>query len=105
MKLLNPLLATRPRFTLLLLRLVLGFLFFVHGSQLVFGWFGGFGLGGAFCGFPGEVAITAFLAYLAGFFSFFCGVPPLFGFWVRVPPSRGPAADGVSLFCVHLPRA
>ena len=44
MKFLNPLFATQPRFTLFLLRVALGFIFFVHGSQLVFGWFGGYGL-------------------------------------------------------------
>jgi len=32
---------TEPDYTLTLSRLVLGFLFFVHGSQLMLGWFGG----------------------------------------------------------------
>ena len=30
--------------SLLLLRIVLGIVFFVHGSQKVFGWFGGSGI-------------------------------------------------------------
>jgi putative oxidoreductase len=67
MKFLNPLFATQPRFTLFLLRLVLGFLFFAHGSQLVFGWFGGYGLSASISAFTEKMAIPAMLAYLAVF--------------------------------------
>ena len=84
MQLLNPLFATRPRFTLLLLRLVLGFLSFVHGSQLVFGWFGGYGLGGSINAFTEKMAIPAFLAYLAVFSQFFGGLALIFGFVTRI---------------------
>ncbi len=103
MQLLNPLFATRPRFTLLLLRLVLGFLSFVHGSQLVFGWFGGYGLGGSINAFTEKMAIPAFLAYLAVFSQFFGGLALIFGFVTRIA-ALGIAVDMVvAIFLVHLP--
>jgi putative oxidoreductase len=103
MKSLNPLFATQPRFTQLLLRLVLGFLFFVHGSQLVFGWFGGYGLGGNINAFTEKMAIPAFLAYLAVFSLFFGGLALIFGFATRIA-ALGIAVDMiVAIFLVHLP--
>src|SRR6266446_7687142 len=103
MQLLNPLFATRPRFTLLLLRLVFGFLSFVHGSQLVFGWFGGYGLGGSIGAFTEKMAIPAFLAYLAVFSQFLGGLALIFGFMTRIA-ALGIAVDMiVAIFLVHLP--
>jgi putative oxidoreductase len=103
MKMLNPLFATRPRFTLLLLRVVLGFLFFMHGSQLVFGWFGGFGLSASINAFTEKMAMPVFLAYLAVFSEFFGGLALIFGFATRIA-ALGIAADMIiAIFLVHLP--
>jgi putative oxidoreductase len=103
MKFLKPLFATQPRFTLLLLRLVLGFLFLVHGSQLVFGWFGGFGLSSSVSAFTEKMGIPAFLAYLAVFSQFMGGLALIFGFMTRIA-ALGIAADMiVAIFLVHLP--
>jgi putative oxidoreductase len=44
-------------------RLVLGFLFFVHGSQLMLGWFGGFGLSGSMHFFTQQLGIPAAFAF------------------------------------------
>lgn len=38
--------ATSPEWTLLLLRLTLGFVIFPHGAQKLLGWFGGYGFKG-----------------------------------------------------------
>src|SRR5690348_9824208 len=84
MNMLNPLFATQPRVTLLLLRVVLGFLFFMHGSQLVFGWFGGFGLSPSINAFTEKMAIPVFLSYLAVFWEFFGGLALIFGFATRI---------------------
>jgi putative oxidoreductase len=103
MNMLKPLLATQPRFTLLLLRVVLGFLFFMHGSQLVFGWFGGYGLGGSINAFTEKMAIPALLAYLAVFSLFFGGLALILGFATRIA-ALGIAVDMiVAVFLVHLP--
>src|SRR5258708_27497765 len=101
----NPLVATQPRFTLFLLRLVLGFLFFVHGSQLVFGWFGGYGLGGSIGAFTEKMAIPAFLAYLPVFSQFLGGLPLLFGFITRIAALGIAVAYIFATFLVHLPNA
>jgi putative oxidoreductase len=43
---LRKLLSTPNDFTLTLIRLVLGIVFFAHGAQKMLGWFGGFGFHG-----------------------------------------------------------
>ncbi len=48
----------------LVLRLLLGIVFFPHGAQKVFGWFGGHGFAGTMDGFM-KMGIPAFLAFLA----------------------------------------
>ncbi len=45
-----------------ILRLVLGVVFFAHGAQKVLGWFGGFGLVGTMGFFTGTMYIPAPLA-------------------------------------------
>lgn len=86
---------------LLLLRAVLGIIFIAHGSQKLFGWFGGPGIEGT-VGFMAGMGIPAFFAYLAIFTEFFGGLAVLFGLLTR------PAALGlfvtmlVAIFKVHL---
>jgi len=41
------LLATSPTWAITAVRVALGVIFFAHGSQKVFGWFGGYGMIGA----------------------------------------------------------
>lgn len=49
----------------LVLRLLLGIVFFPHGAQKVFGWFGGFGFSATMDVFTTKMGIPAFLAFLA----------------------------------------
>jgi putative oxidoreductase len=51
---------------LLLIRLVLGLVFFVHGASKVFGWFGGPGLKG-FVGYVTSLGMPAVTGYLVAF--------------------------------------
>jgi putative oxidoreductase len=61
---LKMLVKTETDYALTLSRLVLGSLFFVHGSQLMLGWFGGFGLNGSMHFFTQQLGIPAVFAFL-----------------------------------------
>ena len=50
---------------LLVLRVLLGVVFFPHGMQKLFGWFGGPGFSGMMDMFTTKMAIPAFFAFLA----------------------------------------
>src|SRR5260370_13460918 len=68
---LNKLFRTDADYALMLARVVLGALFFIHGDQLMLGWFGGYGLNGTLQFFTQHLGIPAafgFLAICAGFF-------------------------------------
>jgi len=59
------LLATDDSAATAILRLVLGLVFFVHGAQKVFGWFGGSGFTGTMGFFTASMHIPPPLAFLA----------------------------------------
>jgi len=71
---LKMLVKTETDYLLTLARLVLGFLFFAHGSQLMLGWFGGFGLGGSMQFFTQQLGIPAAFAFLGIAGQFFGGI-------------------------------
>jgi putative oxidoreductase len=56
---------TSNDFTLTILRVVLGSVFFAHGAQKVLGWFGGKGIDDSVAAFTQFLGIPAPLAYLA----------------------------------------
>ncbi len=85
------LLATGDDKTLTLMRLVLGIVFFLHGSQKMFGWFGGFGFSGTMHMFTGMLHIPAPFAFLAIAAEFFGGLGLIVGLLTRI------AAFGVSV--------
>src|SRR5271169_494882 len=60
-------------------RVVLGFLFFIHGSQLMLGWFGGYGLRGSMQFFTHQLGVPAVFAFLAISGQFFCGLMLIVG--------------------------
>jgi putative oxidoreductase len=62
---LKKIIATQDDTALLILRLLLGIVFFPHGMQKVFGWFGGLGFSGAMDAFTVKMGIPAFFAFLA----------------------------------------
>src|SRR5260370_16999294 len=69
-----------------ILRLVLGVVFFAHGAQKTFGWFGGFGFSGTMAFFTGTMHIPALLAFLAIAAEFFGGLGLILGFLTRIAP-------------------
>jgi len=59
------LMATQPRVSLLLLRLMLGAVMFPHGAQKVLGWWGGNGLNATIQGFTTHMGIPLVFAWLS----------------------------------------
>ena len=77
------LLSTPNDFTLTLIRLVLGIVFFAHGAQKMLGWFGGYGFHGTMGSFTG-MGIPAPLAFLAICAEFFGGLGLIVGLLSRI---------------------
>ena len=65
MKALNFLFKIDNNVSTLLLRLLLGVVFFPHGAQMALGWFGGYGFSGTMGFFTGTLHIPAPFAFLA----------------------------------------
>src|SRR5438105_15544615 len=78
------LLATDDNTATLILRLVLGIVFFAHGAQKMFGWFGGWGYSATMNVFTGMMHIPASLAFLAIAAEFFGGLGLILGFLTRI---------------------
>jgi len=78
------LLATTNDNTLTLMRLVLGAVFFLHGSQKMLGWFGGFGFSGTMNFFTSQMHIPAVFAFLAICAEFFGSLGLIVGLLARV---------------------
>ena len=73
------LIQTKSDYTVALARWVLGFLLFVHGSQLMLGWFGGSGFAGPMAFFTQQLGIPAPFAFISICGQFFGGVLLLLG--------------------------
>lgn len=89
MDVMDMLLGTFGSRPLLIVRVVLGVIFFAHGAQKVFGWFGGPGLRGVIAYFKQALGVPAPLTVLAALTEFLGGVAMIVGFLVR------PAAVGL----------
>jgi putative oxidoreductase len=88
MDVVDAVLATYPSWSHLVVRLALGAVFFAHGGQKVFGWFGGGGLRGTIAGFRG-MGIPPAASALDAFVEFLGAVAMIVGLLVR------PAAVGL----------
>ena len=80
---------TYPSWSLLIVRVVLGVVFFGHGAQKMFGWFGGYGLKGTIGYFQQALRIPPWLTVLCALTECFGGLAVLVGFLSR------PAALGL----------
>ncbi len=86
---------------LFLVRLMVGIVFFAHGSQKVLGWFGGHGLAATVAGM-GSMGIPAPLAYLAAFTEFLGGLGLIFGVLPRLSALGILVVMAVAVLKVHL---
>src|SRR3979411_3055655 len=75
--------ATDDSTATVILRFVLGVVFFAHGAQKMLGWFGGYGFSGTMAYFTGPAHIPPVLAFLAIAAEFFGGLGLMFGFLTR----------------------
>jgi putative oxidoreductase len=78
------LLSTSDDWTLTLLRLFLGVIFFAHGAQKALGWFGGYGFSGTMGFFTNMMHIPAPFAFLAICAEFLGGIGLILGLLGRV---------------------
>jgi putative oxidoreductase len=88
------LLATPDDWTITILRLVLGVIFFAHGAQKAIGWFGGDGFSGTMGWFTQQMHIPSVFAFLAICAEFLGGIGLILGALGRV------AAFGIA--CIML---
>lgn len=95
--------ATQNDFTLTILRLTMGVVFFAHGAQKMLGWFGGFGFKGTMGFFTQQMHIPAPLALLAIFAEFFGGIGLILGFLGRIAAFGISVNMCVAILMVHLP--
>ncbi|MDX9670239.1 MULTISPECIES: DoxX family protein [unclassified Pseudomonas] len=101
--LINKVLFTRAGYGLTILRIAVGVIFAAHGSQKLFGLFGGYGLAGT-AQYMESLGLTPgyVMAILSGGTEFFAGLALIIGLLVR------PAALGltflslVAIFSVHI---
>ena len=102
-KLIQTVLATRAGYGLTVLRVFVGIIFAAHGSQKLFGWFGGGGLAGT-AQWMESIGLVpgTLMALLSGGTEFFGGLALIIGLLAR------PAALGLSftllvaIFSVHI---
>lgn len=96
------LLATPNDAVLTLMRLVLGVVFFAHGSQKMLGWFGGYGFTGTMGFFTSALHLPAPIAILPIAAEFFGSIGLILGLLTRIA-AFGIAMDMlVAVFMVHL---
>jgi putative oxidoreductase len=95
------LLATPNDPVLTLLRLVLGVVYFAHGSQKALGWFGGYGFTGTMGFFTHMMHIPALFAFLAIMAEFLGGLGLIVGLLGRVAAFGITCNMLVAIFMVH----
>jgi putative oxidoreductase len=94
---------TNDAIVALVLRLVLGVIFFPHGMQKLFGWFGGYGFSGSLGWFTGTMGIPALFAVLVILAEGLGSLGLLTGFLTRLS-ALGIALTMIgAILMVHLP--
>ncbi len=99
----NKLLKTDDDTASLIMRVLLGVVFFPHGAQKLLGWFGGHGFTGTMDSFTGRMGIPVILAFLAIMAESLGAVALITGFLTRVAALGIAANMVVAVFMVHLP--
>lgn len=99
---LKKLLATTDDLALLVLRLVLGGVFFIHGAQKALGWFGGHGLSGTLNFFTQNMGMSMLVAVLVVAAEFLGAIGLIVGFLTRLAAAGIFAVMVGAIAMVHL---
>jgi putative oxidoreductase len=94
--------ATSPSWAIAVVRVTLGVIFFAHGAQKVFGWFGGYGLKGT-TGYFVSIGLPLPMAYAACFLELLGGVGLLLGLFTRLAALAIIAMMAGAIAKVHWP--
>jgi putative oxidoreductase len=95
------LMSTTDDFTVTILRLLLGVVFFAHGAQKALGWFGGFGFAGTMGFFTQKMNIPAPFAVLAIAAEFLGSLGLLVGLLSRIAAFGIACNMFVAVYMVH----
>lgn len=93
---------TTDDYSLTVLRLVLGVIFFAHGAQKALGWFGGYGYTGTMGFFTKQMGIPAPFAFLAIAAEFLGGLGLILGLLGRIAAFGIISNMVVAVSMVHL---
>ncbi len=85
----------------LVLRVLLGIVFFPHGAQKVLGWFGGHGFTGTMNSFTGSLGIPAVFAFLAIMAEFLGALGLIVGLLTRVAAFGIACVMAVAVYMLH----
>ena len=99
----NKILKTDEDTASLIMRVLLGVVFFPHGAQKLLGWFGGHGFTGTMNSFTDNMGIPVILAFLAIMAESLGAVALITGFLTRVAAFGIATNMVVAVFMVHLP--
>lgn len=99
---LKKLIQTEKDITSLILRVLIGIVFFPHGAQKVLGWFGGYGFSGTMGFFTEKLGIPAIFAFLAITAEFLGSLALVFGFLTRIAAFGIACVMIVAVFMLHL---
>ena len=100
---LRKILITSNDWTQTLLRLVMGVVFFAHGSQKALGWFGGYGFSATMGFFTQTMHIPAVFAFLAVCAEFLGGIGLILGALGRIAAFGIACNMIVAVLLVHAP--
>jgi putative oxidoreductase len=98
---LKRLMSTGDDVSLTILRVILGVVFFAHGSQKMLGWFGGFGFQGTMGAFT-HMGMPTPVAFLIICTEFFGGLGLIFGLLTRIPALGITGLMIGAIFMVHI---
>jgi putative oxidoreductase len=97
------LLSTQDDIAPLVMRVMLGSVFFPHGAQKVLGWFGGYGLTGTLNFFTETMGVPLIVALLVIAAEFLGALGLIVGFLTRLAALGVASVMAGAIFLVHLP--